>query len=271
MVGRYYVLRLKSKHRLLCGDSTDKADVDKLMDGNRAVFCFTSPPYSDQRDYRGELKLDPSHLAKFLNAPCDLFAVNLGMKRKDHEVVTYWDEYIEIAKDYGHKLLSWNIWSREDCGYTVGQISAMFAIDHEWIFVFGKHKKINLTVPNKDAGDFKDYCANRQKSGKTTKSKSVTTKNKRQLGTVLRVNTQLARNNDFDHPAMFPVELPEKYIEACSNEKDIVFEPFTGSGTTLIACEKTNRQCYGMEIDPHYCSVIIKRWQDYTGKEAHKC
>ena len=52
------------------------------------------------------------------------------------------------------------------------------------------------------------------------------------------------------------------------NHSGDVYDPFIGSGSTLIACEKTNRKCYGMEIDPHYCDVIIKRWEDYTGKVA---
>ncbi len=71
-----------------------------------------------------------------------------------------------------------------------------------------------------------------------------------------------------DHPATFPVDLPLKYINAISGPHDIVTDPFLGSGSTLIACEKTNRKCYGMELDPHYCDVIVKRWEEFTGKKA---
>lgn len=262
---------LLGDHRLVCGDSTDKATVDLLMNGEKAIFCFTSPPYSDQRDYSGNLDLDPKHLAKFLQTPCEIFAVNLGMKRKNGDVIQYWDAYIEVAKECGLKLLSWNIWDRSDSGYTVGQISAMFAIDHEWIFVFGKKlSKLNLTVKNKDASVFNNHSSIRQKNGKTSKSKSVTIRSHRQLGTVLKCNTHLARNIGGNHPAMFPVELPEEYIKACSNVSDIIFEPFGGSGSTLIACEKTNRKCFIMEIDPHYCQVIIDRWEAFTQKQAVK-
>ena len=267
-------------HRLMCGDSTDKADVDRLMDGNRAVFCFTSPPYSDQRDYRGELELDPSHLAKFLNAPCDLFAVNLGMKRKDNEVVPYWDEYISLAKGYGHKFLSWNIWDKDLAGGISNQ-SAMFSITHEWVFVFGEKKVLNRIYKNDTEQNEKRRRYDpvnitgksqrlvRQKDGSTKLSNRGDMFEHKQQSTVCVVTPVMDRS--INHPAMFPVELPEVYLLSCSNENDVIFEPFTGSGTTLIACEKTNRQCYGMEIDPHYCSIIIKRWQDYTGKEAHKC
>ena len=70
------------------------------------------------------------------------------------------------------------------------------------------------------------------------------------------------------HPTMKPVELITNELRISSNLDSIVSDLFLGSGSTLIACEKTNRKCYGMEIDPHYCDVIIKRWEDYTGKVA---
>ena len=69
------------------------------------------------------------------------------------------------------------------------------------------------------------------------------------------------------HPAMYPVELPLEYIKAMTNEKDNVIDCFLGSGSTLIACEQTNRICYGMEIDPKYCDVIRKRYAKFIGRE----
>lgn len=67
---------------------------------------------------------------------------------------------------------------------------------------------------------------------------------------------------------MFPVEFPEGYIEAMTDPIDYVYEPFTGSGTTLIACEKTGRNGLGMELDPKYCDMIVARWEKYTGQKA---
>jgi len=267
---------LLGEHRLMCGDSTSEADVDKLMNGEKAVFCFTSPPYSDQRDYKGDLELDPKHLAKFLKAPCDLFAVNLGMKRKDHEIVSYWDDYINAAKEYGHKFLSWNVWDKDLAG-SISNQSAMFSIIHEWIFVFGKHKKLNKIYKNDTEANEKrrryDPINVKGKSQRLVRQKDGTTKfsnrgdlfDHKQQGTVSVVTPVMARN--INHPAMFPTELPEIYLLSCSNENDIVYEPFCGSGSTLIACEKTNRKCYGMEIDEHYCSVILKRFEDFAGKK----
>jgi site-specific DNA-methyltransferase (adenine-specific) len=67
---------------------------------------------------------------------------------------------------------------------------------------------------------------------------------------------------------MKPVGLIEYLIKNSSKQEDIILDPFLGSGTTLVACEKLQRICYGIELDPKYCDVIIKRWQQFTGKEA---
>ena len=255
-------------HRLMCGDSTESMDIERLLNGTRVDFCFTSPPYSDQRDYNGGKDLSVKKIAHFLKAPCDLFAVNLGLQRKDREIFPYWDDYISAAKQYGHKFLSWNIWNKGEAG-SIGNQTAMFAITHEWIFVFGKYKKLNDTYENKSNGKMANHTGNRQKDGSIKKSKDCVIKSHSNLPTIYNCTPQKARD-DIDHPARFPVEFAEGYISACTDKNGSVYEPFTGSGSTLIACEKTGRKCYGMELDEHYCSVIIKRWQDYTGKVAVK-
>ena len=256
------------EHRLMCGDSTDSSDIDRLFDGTRSDFCFTSPPYLDQRDYNGGKDLSTKKIAQFLKAPCDLFAVNLGIQRKDREIYPYWNDYIASAKGFGHKFLSWNVWNKGHAG-SIGNQTAMFAITHEWILVFGKYKKLNDTHENKTAGENANHIGTRQKDGTVKKSKDRIIKSHSNLPTVYNCYPQKARD-DINHPARFPVEFAEGYIEACSSNGSVVYEPFAGSGSTLIACEKTGRKCYGMELDEHYCSVIIKRWQDFTGKTAIK-
>ena len=77
---------------------------------------------------------------------------------------------------------------------------------------------------------------------------------------------QIKREVSKEHPTSKPIELITKSLIAVNAK--LVYDPFLGSGSTLIACEKTNRKCYGMELDPHYCDVIIKRWEDYTGQKA---
>jgi DNA modification methylase len=259
-------------HRLMCGDSTSDKCLSELFGKEKAELLFTSPPYSDQREYLGGKELSTQHISKFISAAankCKIMAVNLGISRKDGEVNQYWDDYIKMARDSGLKLLSWNVWDKGEAG-SIGNQTAMFAISHEWIFVFGKNKKeLNRTVPNKSAGHNANHNRNRQADGSVKKSKDMVIGEFSNLKTVINCTAQKARD-DIDHPARFPVEFPTSYIEACTNKKDFVYEPFCGSGTTLIACEKTERKCLGMELEPKYCDIIIKRWEDLTGKTAER-
>lgn len=73
-----------------------------------------------------------------------------------------------------------------------------------------------------------------------------------------------------DHPAMYPVELPWRCIKMHSDRGDIVLEPFSGSGTTIIACEQLERVCYAMEKSPEYCDLAAKRWEQFTGQKAER-
>ncbi len=262
-------LWLLGDHRLMCGDSTSAEDVERLMAGEKAELCFTSPPYADQREYGGGKELSTEHLATFIAAAAPsvgLFAVNLGMSRKDGEVNAYWDDYIAAAHAVGLKLLSWNVWDRLNAA-TIGQQTAMFAIEHEWIFVFGVEKSaLNLTIPNKNANQkMGGRGTNRESDNRMSGRRNEIVHEKRRLGTVIR---QDIYRGDAVHPAVFPIALPEAYVEACTDHGASVYEPFCGSGSTLIACENTARRCYAMEIDPHYCDIAVERWERFTGKQA---
>lgn len=81
----------------------------------------------------------------------------------------------------------------------------------------------------------------------------------------IEYNGLIGKEKERFHPTQKPVKLFEAIIKDYSKENDIIYDPFLGSGSTLIACEKTSRKCFGMEIDPHYCDVIIKRWCEFTG------
>ena len=251
------------EHRLLCGDSTDSDAVARLMNGEKAEILFTSPPYSDMREYNGGKDLSVNNLVEFITSfyqYCEYQVINLGIQRKENEINTYWDEYIEKAKDNGYKFLSWNIWNRENSGFSMAQITAMFAIQHEWIFVFGKNRKeLNLTIPNKDANEFNNHIGNRQKDGSVKKGKSKNIRSHRQLGTVNTINVEQSREWTKFHPAMFPVNLPEQYIIAMTNQSNVITDPFLGSGSTMVAAHQLKRRCFGMELEPKYCQVIIDR------------
>jgi len=254
-------------HKLYCGDST--ADLSKLMGEESVELCFTSPPYSDQREYNGGKELSTAHIAKFISAASkwvNYYAVNLGISRKQGALNRYWDDYINEAESSGLKLLSWNIWNRQGlAGFSIGQITAMFAIEHEFIFVFGKEpKKLNLTIPNSSVGITK-MTSNRKKDG-TLEYAETTVSESRQLGTVYwgGVEGQSSGN----HPAAFPIEFPKAYIEAMTDKGQIVYDPFGGSGSTLIAAEQTGRICFISELDPKYCDIILTRWENLTGEKA---
>ena len=256
-------------HRLLCGDSTDELSIKRLFGDTIAELCFTSPPYSDQREYNGGKELATEHIAKFISASspfCNYYVVNLGISRKNGAVNRYWEDYIAEAEKADLKLLSWNVWNRQGSGgFSVGQITAMFAIEHEWIFVFGaKTKDLNKTIENKGAGDYQT-SGNRNADGSKT-SKKVSIASHRQLGTIYSGGVE--NRPEGDHPATFPVDFPKAYIEAMTSPGEAVYEPFGGSGSTLIACEQTKRVARLIELDPKYCDVIVTRWENFTGLKA---
>ncbi|MBK7380574.1 MAG: site-specific DNA-methyltransferase [Ignavibacteriales bacterium] len=211
VLGDIYIL---GNHRLMCGDSTSIDAVEKLMDGQKAELCFTSPPYADQREYNYGKELSTEFLATFIRAAygkANYFVVNLGISRKDGKINSYWDDYIKEATNWGLKLLSWNVWDKLECG-SIGNQTAMFGICHEWIFVFGKEiKELNRTIANKSAGYLANHNGNRQKDGTVKKQKDRIVGEFSQLKTVLQCTPQKARD-EINHPARFPVEFPQAYI-----------------------------------------------------------
>jgi len=265
-------------HRIMCGDSTSAKDVNLLMNGEVSEMLFTSPPYSDMRIYSGKENLDLSinHLSKFISIFYDYAkyqVINLGIKRKNHNIISYWDDYINAAKKAGYKFLSWNVWKKTNGAGSLGNQVAFIPIAHEWLFVFGKEmKEINRTWRKKDKNVNKNKTTKtvtmRDENDivKTHKSIDTPLLNK-QMDSVIECSIETG-NVSHTHPATFPVALPQNYIEAITDKYDIIIDPFLGSGTTLIASEDVERYCYGMEIDPEYCDVAIARWEQFTGKKA---
>ena len=257
------------KHRLRCGDCTKAEDIQALMQGEEAAFCFTSPPYADMRDYDDGFDASLEVLTQFIPAAlpyCDFFAVNLGLSRKDGRINRYWDAYISAAEAAGLPLTAWNVWSKQGMGGSVANLSAMFPIEHEWILIFGGDKdRVRRTKKNKLAGQVLTGSSDRQKDGSMRRSRRRVVGNFGRMGSIY---VGAFATGEKVHPAAFPVHLPREYINACSHIDDIIYEPFGGSGTTLIACEEIGRACRIMELSPRYCDVIIERWQDFTGGKA---
>ncbi|MCK5608763.1 site-specific DNA-methyltransferase [Candidatus Pacearchaeota archaeon] len=257
-------------HRIMCGDSTSSEDVGLLMDGVKAEMLFTSPPYADQREYSGN-DLSVETLANFIpvwKKYCNYQCVNLGLMRKENEITQYWDLYLLSARKTGLKLLAWNIWDKINATSVQSQMH-MFALSHEFIFVFGvSPKKINRTLEKSPESKKREkyfrldnygrkVTTRRQKDGSVKETHVGESYDKKQLNSVLPCYAEMARN--VEHPAKFPPELISAYAEAMTDEQQMICDPFLGSGTTLVACEQTGRVGYGMEISPDYVAVCLER------------
>jgi DNA modification methylase len=267
-------LWLLGEHRLLIDDCTVKENVKRLMhrDGSAHTYdksdmMFTSPPYLDLREYKGDLDLSIPHLSKIFDWPADIFCINLGLIIRDRKCVTYWNEWLEEAQDRDLQFLSWNVWDKGHASAPAHQ-QAMFGLCHEWIFVFGKYRELLRTVPNKCAGETHAGNATvREKDGSLSSKSRTKIQEFRQQDSVLRLAAINCRSSEYTgHPASFPIAFAESYITSIP-KNSIISDPFLGSGSTLIACHKTNRRCFGMEIDPLYGDVILTRWATYTGKD----
>jgi len=264
------------EHRLLCGDSTIEADVKRLMGDDICEICFTSPPYTDMREYGENSDLSIETLVQFIPVSKDFvnyFCVNLGIKRSHHEIVPYWDDYIKAAKDCGLKFLSWNVWDKLQAGSIANQL-AMFPIEHEFIFVFGNVPK----EPNRIIDHSPNTAKRREYKRVDEKGRKVDSRrkadgnmrystagrefDKKPLPSIIRNYAELSTSLRQLHPAIMSIGPAAAYLLAITGENDCVYDPFGGSGTTMVACQELNRQCRMMEIEPKYCSVILERLSD---------
>ena len=220
------------KHRLICGDSTDVTVIDRLMDGQKADMVFTDPPYGYSFQSNKRTRSEKFDVLKNDDKILDFFPNLVGRVSGFVMICTTWkvlDAWLPLFKSY-FDLTNMIIWSKGHGG--MGDLSRTFSTDYEIIL-----------------------CAN---NGKEIKGKRI--------GSVWDI---LADNpNDYSHPTQKPVKLPAKAIEHTTKKSEIVLDCFGGSGSTLIACEQLNRRCFMCELDPHYCDVILERWENLTGEKA---
>jgi len=218
------------KHRLMCGDSTSEDNVAKLMDGNKADIVFTDPPYG----YRYKSKYSK------LNKHEEI--------KNDDRILNFWEPMISSC-------------SKNSAIFICGSWQTIF----DWYHKFTEHIKLkNLIVWKKNnwsLGDLKGSFAGQHELI--------------MFGCKGKVELLGKRDSDiweFDrvpptlHPTMKPIILIEYAMSKVLGNK--VLDLFLGSGSTLIACEKTGRTCYGMEIEIKYVNTIIRRWEEYTGQTA---
>jgi len=262
------------KHRLICGDAADPAVIATLMQSEQAKVCFTSPPYGNQRDYvsGGIADWDSLMRSVFAHLPVAENAqilINLGLIHRDNEVIPYWDGWLGWMRTQGWRRFAWYVW---DQGPGMpGDWSGRLAPSFEFVFHFNRHSRTpNKIVPCKHAGQDSHLrpdgssTAMRSKDGEVGgwAHKGQPTQETKIPDSVIRVMRHKGKiGQDIDHPAVFPVALPEFILDSYSDSGDIVFEPFGGSGTTMLAAERTNRQCRSVEIAPEYVDVAVKRFQ----------
>jgi DNA modification methylase len=265
------------QHRLICADSSDADAVARLMAGERAALLFTSPPYANQRNYTTGGIADWDELMQGVFAAAmpimradGQMLVNLGLVHRDGEWQPYWDGWIEWMRAQGWRRFGWYVW---DQGVTVpGDWAGRLAPRHEFIFHFNREaRKPNKIVPCKAAGTYSHLAALngggglRDKDGKpsdwTHADRPVQDfRIPDSVITVTRQRGPIDREREIDHPAVFPVGLPTFVMEAYSDEGDIVFEPFSGSGTTILAGEACGRRVRASELAPEYVDVALIRW-----------
>jgi DNA modification methylase len=256
------------QHRVLCGDSTKIDDVERLMDGKKADMVLTDPPYNV--NYEGgtglTIKNDSMSDASFLSFLTEAFTrMAESMKLGGAFYIWHADSegfnFRKATKDAGFLIkqcIIWNKnslvmgmqdyqWKHEPCLYGWRD-----GASHTW---YGDRNKTTvLKVPEDDSKAFEWF----KKQLKAQDSKNMS---------VVNFNKPLKNKQ---HPTMKPIELLQKQIVNSSKQEDIVLDLFLGSGSTLIASEKTGRICYGMELDPKYVDVIVQRYVDYTGIEEVK-
>jgi len=262
------------QHRLICGDAADPSVIASLMRGEQAKLCFTSPPYGNQRDYASGGITDWDGLMRgvFVRLPVAEDAqvlINLGLIHRDNEVIPYWDGWLGWMRTQGWRRFAWYVW---DQGPGMpGDWSGRLAPSFEFIFHFNRQsRKPNKIVPCKHAGQDSHLRADGSSTAMRGKDGEVggwthtgqPTQDKRIPDSVIRVMRHKGKiGRDIDHPAVFPVALPEFILDAYSDSGDIVFEPFGGSGTMMLAAERTGRRCRAVEIAPEYVDVAVKRFQ----------
>jgi DNA modification methylase len=274
-VTRHGDVWIMGRHRLRCGDSTQADDIAALMQGAEADLCFTSPPYGQQRDYKGGIgDWDALMQGVFAALPVRQDAqvlVNLGMIHRDGEWLPYWDGWVEWMRSQGWRRFGWYVW---DQGPGLpGDWSGRLAPSHEFIFHFNRVAERARKTKAKKAENIKlkggtgIRRADGTMSGVSSPEKGLQAS--KIPDSVVRVMRHKCGLGDAgNHPAVFPVDLVSEMLTAFSDPDDIVFEPFCGSGTQLLSAQKNGRSCFAMEIAPVYADVAVRRWQNFSGQFA---
>ena len=230
------------KHRLLCGDSTVATDVDKVLGGVKADLCFCDPPYNV--DYAGGVGAEKAGKGRRIKN--DALGDAFGQFLYDACVLinAHTDGAVYIC------MSSSELQTLQSAFKSAGGHWSTFIIWAKDRFTLGRadyQRQYEPILYGWPEGVKRHWCGDRDQ------------------GDVW--NIERPHKNDL-HPTMKPVSLVERAIRNSSRKGDLVFDPFGGSGTTLIAAEKTGRHASLIELDPKYVDVIVRRWEEFTGEDA---
>lgn len=263
-------------HRLLCADSADHEAVELLMQGERADLCFTSPPYDNQRCYTvGRINWTQLMAGVFAVLPAtqdsQLF-VNLGLVHRDKSWHAYWSDWIECMTEIGWNRFGWYVWNQGEGlpGSWHGRLAPCF----EFVFHFNRVAKLpKKIVPCKGAGTRKLHGRGlRKQDGSADEMKSQHGRFVQTMkipDAIVSVFREKRPGLSTAHPAVFPVGLPEFFLTAYGELGGIVYDPFGGGGTTLLAAEQVGMQARISEIEPRYCDIALARWEAQGGTVQH--
>ncbi|GAA0059327.1 methyltransferase [Streptococcus canis] len=257
------------RHRLMCGDATNPEHVAKLLDGKKIDLYLTDPPYNVS--YEGKtaeaLTIQNDNLSRlaFEAFLCQAFsAVDNHLKAGGAFYIWYADkERLSVSKAL--ESFGWDIkqtliwvkdhfvlgrqdyqWQHEPCLYGwKGGAKHYFISDFSLTTLFESSQSLFQLTKGELISLIQDY----QEEMPTT---------------ILREGKPFQNK---EHPTMKPIPLMERLIRNSSRQGELVFDSFLGSGSTLLACENLNRRCYGMELDPKYVSVTLKRYEELTGQK----
>jgi DNA modification methylase len=254
-------LWLLGSHRLLCGNALDEADFAQLMNGAKAEMVFIDPPYNVKIDghvsglgsiHHREFamasgEMSPSEFTDFLTKACVKLAHN-SAEGSIHFICMDWrhtGELLAAGNSVYSELKNICVWVKDNAG-----MGSLYRSQHELVFVFkhgtGRHRNnVQLGQYGRHRSNVWRY-AGINSFGRTTEE-----------GNLLEL-----------HPTVKPTALVADAILDCSARGGIILDTFMGSGTTLMAAERTGRIAYGMEFDPLYIDVAIRRWQAMTGEVA---
>lgn len=259
------------RHRLICGDSTDRTVVERVMQGELADMVFTDPPYNVNYCYAKYEGIHKGRKRKFIHGD-KLFNDNKSEEQFYHFLLDVFKHCYDFTKDSAAIYICFSTKSdpafrlaMEDAGYLFSQ--TIIWLKERIILAHGQdyHRIYEPIMFGWKKG--KKHYGNKM----ITTEQEFWTLDRQEFEEQLDVWFEARdKSADYEHPTQKPVRLAERAIKKSSQADGILFEPFGGSGSTLLACEQLQRSCRAVELDPAYCDVIIGRWEKLTGLKAEK-